>query len=476
MKKIIISLFVLLAAVNAFAQSDDDLFGDDSFFMDDAFDTFDTFSSGDDSFFSSDDDMFFDDGIEEYHESSNKTDLAKGIIFEDGSVKLGGSFSTSVDMSTVLYDKTQKDFADNLKNTTLIPFIGADISLDARPNQDLRLYTKVSTSTEDLFDVKEMFTDFTTSDNISFRFGLHTVTWGTGVFYSPVSDMINTSSIDPEHTDLQVDGSINLRTLVTIPGTMNSLWFYVIPDLGTKLAIDTALAAKYEFLVGGWEFGTGAFYKYETAPKIMLTASGSVKKVSLFGEAVYQYGSDREWIEKKSFDDKSSVLKATAGFSYMKSDPSIMIMAQYFYDGNDFAVNNLMDYAFYFSNLGLIKEFSTKGHNVAAMLNFGKLFDNDKLSFSVLGIAHLTKPKIHVLTPLEEQFSQNMLGEEGYKLLQTAINSVKATSIAIFNATLNYSPVDNVSMNIGPSILVSDWKKEPQVLLKIGFTLGGGNF
>ena len=350
MKKLLFILIVLLMSIGTIAaQSDDDLFGsDDDFF-------------GDDDFL-----------IEEVEDVSAKTDLSKGVLFDNGSVKIGGSLSASASLSTILYQKGNTDFAENLKNSTLSPSLGSSITIDARPTQDLRLFSRFNMDypfTGSVVNVKEMFTDFNAGDYASFRFGLHTVTWGTGLFYSPVSDMINTSSIDPEHRDEQVDGSLNLRTLINIPGTMNNLWFYVIPDKGTWQARDTALAVKGEFVTGGWELGAGAFYKYNTAPRVMLTASGSIKKWALFGEAVYQYGSDREWLEKQSFDDKKSVFKATAGFMRSWSDPNISLLAQYYYDGNDFDASTLTDCMFYLNNMNIVmSEYGTKGHNVALSL------------------------------------------------------------------------------------------------------------
>ena len=86
--------------------------------------------------------------------------------------------------------------------------------------------------------------------------------------------MINTSSIDPENTSAQVDGSLNLRTQIVLPNTQNCLWFYVIPSTDFKPETtadtylrDTALAAKADLVFGNWEFGIGGFYntrKYDT--------------------------------------------------------------------------------------------------------------------------------------------------------------------------------------------------------------------
>ena len=202
MKKLF-AFLVLSLALTGFvsAQSDDELFG------------------GDDDFF------FGDDVIEEVADTSAKDDLSLGIVFDNGSVKIGGSLSASALVSTVVYADDDVKFVDRLKETTLTPSLGSSIFVDAHPTQDLRLYSKFTFAypfTNPVIGVKEMFTDFNEGEHVSFRFGLHTVTWGTGLFYSPVSDMINTSSIDPEHRDEQVDGSLNLRTLINFPNSMNT--------------------------------------------------------------------------------------------------------------------------------------------------------------------------------------------------------------------------------------------------------------
>ena len=464
MKKTFLLPLVLLLAIGSLcAQSDEDLFG-------------------------SDDDLFGGDDflIEEVEDVSAKSDLSKGILFDNGSVKIGGSLSASASLSTTLYQK-DTEFADNLKASTLTPSLASSITLDARPNQDLRLFSRFNLSypfTGNVLNVKEMFTDFNAGEYVSFRFGLHTVTWGTGLFYSPVSDMINTSSIDPEHRDEQVDGSLNLRTLINIPGTMNNIWFYVIPDKGTWQARDTAFAVKGEIVLGGWELGAGAFYKYNTAPRAMLTASGSIKKWSLFGEAVYQYGSDREWLEKQSFKDKKSVFKATAGFMRSWEDPNIMLLAQYYFDGTDFDASEFADVGFYLQNLPLVfSEFPTKGHNLAVSLGFSKLFGCKDLSLSLLGITNFTEPGIIDLDDPKNKMLLS-IGDAAVKegepkpseVVTEVIDSLKNSPRTILSATLNYSFNVNTSMGFGPYITLTKWDKPPVVSLKINFTLGGGKF
>ena len=462
-KSIFLFLVTTFLLTNIYSQSDEDLFGGD-------------------------DDFFFDDMIEEVTEVSAQSDLSKGVLFENGSVKIGGNISASAAVTTTLYQKDNTNFGKNLKAAKLEPVLASSLFVDAHPTQDLRLYSKFNFAypfSDPVIGIKEMFTDFNAGQNVSFRFGLHTVTWGTGLFYSPVSDMINTSSIDPEHRDEQVDGSLNLRALINIPDSMNNLWFYVIPDTGTYLARDTALAAKTDLVFGGWELGVGAFYKYNTAPRAMITASGSIKKWGLFGEAVYQYGSDREWLEKQSFKDKKSVFKATAGFMRSWEDPNITLVGQYYFDGNDFDASEFSDVGFYLSNMPLVySEYPTKGQNVAVSVSFTKLFGCKDLSLSLLGIANFTKPK---LIDLDDPKTKMMLtmADAGQTdasqpkpsaVLNEVINSLKNSPRGIFSATLNYAFNDNTSLGFGPYITVSDWKKAPVVALKINFTLGGGKF
>ncbi|MCR4630215.1 MAG: hypothetical protein K5786_01130, partial [Treponema sp.] len=351
MKKTL-SIFIVLTlfSVSLTAQSDDDLFGGD-------------------------DDMFFDDGIEEVADVSAKSDLSKGVLFETGAIKIGGNFNMGLSTMTTLYADDDDDFGDYLKNTILTPSASAYLTVDARPTETLRMYSKfgvaypyklqaasyastdyvtnsytgesvpytsIQTSVADWLSLKELFTDFSIADTAFFRFGLHTVTWGTGYFFSPVSDIINTSSINPEDVDAQVNGSLNLRTQIVLPNTQNCLWFYLIPSTDfvnnstfESYARDTALAGKADLVFGLWEFGLGGYWKYQSAPKAMLTASGSLKNVSLFGEFVYSYGDASEWAANTDWDDKTNIIQATAGLSRYWKDQNLLIAMQYYYDGND---------------------------------------------------------------------------------------------------------------------------------------------
>ena len=483
MKKILFLLGISLFGAILFAQSDDDLFGgsDDDLFG--GSDDFISVDSDDDLF--GDDDLFSDDGIDEVTEVAAKSDLSKGLLFENGSIKIGGNFATKIGTNTILYADDDKSFGDNIKDTKITPDVGAYITVDARPNQDLRMYSKFGfrypfsskasytdsplniqgkdfsgsniykVDITDWIYLKELFTDFSIADRAFFRFGLHTVTWGAGYFFSPVSDIINTSSIYPEDVDAQVDGCFNLRTQITFPNSQNCLWLYVLPAF--DYAKNTAFAGKFDLVLGGWELGFGGYYKYKAAPKVTFTATGAIRKISLFGEAVGQFGSDREWNEDS---DKTFIFRATTGFMYNWKTPSITLIGQYYYDGNNFSMETMNDMAYLMKNPLYIKEDLTKGHNIALALNFGRIFGTTDLTATVFGMVNFGKEDL-------PDMITSMLAE------YVAASFINAGT---FSAMLNYSPVKTITMGIGPYITFADWDNAPVVSLKLSFTLGGGKF
>ena len=450
MKRKVVFLFlsIFLFAGILFAQSDDDLFG------------------------GSDDDFFTDDSIVEVSDVSAKTDLSKGVIFETGSIKIGGSLSAGITTNTVLYSPENKSLGENIYNSKLKPDLSAMLSVDARPTDILRIYTKFgfaypfedkvvagvsSSSVVNWFKLKELFTDFSLKDTAFFRFGIHTVTWGTGYFFSPVSDMINTSSIDPENPEKQVDGALNLRTQIVFPNSQNCLWFYVIPSTNftnqtaESYMRETALAGKFDLLIGNWEFGLGGYYKYQSAPKAMLTATGSLKKLSFYGEFVYSYGSTQEWGRNPEWDNKTNIIQATAGISYYWKEPMITFAAQYYFNGNtkDIPYNYIIS-----------------GHNVAAMLNFGKLFNNKDFTLSIFAMGNFGRVEIT---------DQEMAAYRAYGVTDETLNAMTGTSLTT-TAMFYYSPVKELKVGLGPSLTFKDFKNNPTLSLKLSANFGGGQF
>ena len=479
MKRLFLLLILGLTLTFAYSQSDDDLFG------------------GDDAFFSSDDDFFGDDGIEEVADVSAKSDLSKGVIFDSGAVKVGGSLTAGISTNTVLYspDSEDENLGEKIKNTKLTPDLSAMLTVDARPTETLRMYTKfgfaypfetkatttikftpvaftaanpslsglpgvpsAETTILDWFKLKELFTDFSVKDTAFFRFGIHTVTWGAGYFFSPVSDMINSSSIDPENPDKQVDGSLNLRTQIVFPGSTNFQ-----NQTAETYARETALAGKADILIGNWELGLGGLYKYQNAPKAMLTLTGSLKKISFFGEFVYSYGVLSEWKKNTDWNDKTSIFQATAGFSYYWKEPKINIAAQYYFESNDKDIS---------------KKISTYGHNVALMASKGDLFKNPDFSLSLFAMANFGHKDATVEDVLEMYPDLQMLIATGVVEGSAEDFAKEASAMPTLtgNLMLNYSPFANMSFAMGPVVTVKDFETKPKVALKLSATLGGGKF
>ena len=521
MKKVL--LFLLSTAflcAPIFAQnsdfpSDDELFGgsgdfsDDSLFggtsSDDAL-----FGGSDDDLFGSDDDMFTDDGIDVVQDTSAKSNLSKGVLFDNGSIKIGGNFTTGISTTTTVYADDDKSFGDHLKDTTLTPNLSAYLTFDARPTETLRMYTKfglaypfalkanssatttgttstnpwtneettlystkVTTSVSDWFTLKELFTDFSIKDRAFFRFGFHTVTWGTGYFYSPVSDMINTSSINPENTSEQVNGSLNLRTQITFPNNQNCLWLYVIPSTNftsdysaISYIRETAFAGKYDLVLGTWELGLGGYWKYQNSPRAMLTASGSLKNYTIFGEFVYRYGTDSEWgSAPDEWKDKTSVFQATAGLSRYWKNQNILVALQYYYNSYEvdgkYYLSKMMTGGMGTSDYSAMSNYVTQGHNVAGMINFGRLFGTKDFTATVFAMANFQK---------RDESDMMYKALKNYGLASSLFNSMTISGL------MYYSPIKDLKFGLGPYIIFSDFDSAPNVALKLDFTLGGGKF
>ncbi len=399
----------------AAAQSDDDwLFtsSDDDLFSSSDDDWLFGGSSDDDLFFSgSDDDMFGDDMFGEEitaDDSSSSQSIFSGLdLINTEKVRFGGSASFGLSSAVNFTNLFSSDageasyWGDAFYNTSLSPRLGAELYFDAHPDEILRLYGKagvdypfaftVGSPTTGManvpnFYVKELFTDFSLGDNFYFRFGKHTVKWGVGYFFSP-ADVINLSAIDPEDPTATREGPVSLRTQITIPGTQNCVYVYGI--LGEKnLFRDAALAAKYEFLVGNYEIGVGAWYKYGRSPRLIATTTGSIKDVSLFAEGVFAWGLEEDWAAKNSFADKKPVFQATLGGSYTWKEPKISLSLQYFFNG--FGVSSIKE--------STLTELLTKyanysycgQHYIATSVSKSSLFDNDDVGLSAFGIMSLT--------------------------------------------------------------------------------------
>jgi hypothetical protein len=482
MKKIAIFIFVLFIPFFVFAQEnssdlENDLFGGDE----------DTLISADEARSGSKSNLKF------------KADLEKASLsLESKKLRIGGSLSSSMGINYAWVDPYSKkdDYLKSFKdgkgtfNTTL----NGSLFFDARPNEDLKLYGKflfgfpfekslsgaltvpknsfgplppndiilpIGVNGAANIKIQELYTDFSAKNIAFFRFGKHAVKWGTGYFYSP-ADVINISRIDPQDPTADREGGISLRTHIIIPKTQHNIWLYLLPpgqgeDFDPKY---TAGAAKGEFVVGNWELGFGGWYKYEKAPRLITTVSGSIAgKVAVFGEGVFAWGSDYTYYkaDMSPYTEKSKpFFQATIGGSYSNADTNTSIALQYFYNGfgysNTDASTSILEKAEDPVSLS-DASFRKKLQNVLAMGNRGQHYIALNISQNKLGTDKLS-------LNLFQQFAISEL--EGFSKL-----------------TLNWKIYKFASMSTGPSFsypLSPSSKTKGQIGYSLSFRLGGGTF
>ena len=482
MKKIAIFIFVLFIPFFVFAQEnssdlENNLFGGDE----------DTLISAEEARSDSKSNLKF------------KADLEKASLsLESKKLRIGGSLSSSMGIDYAWVDPYSKkdDYLKSFKagkgtfNTTL----NGSLFFDARPNEDLKLYGKflfgfpfekslsgaltvpknsfgplqpndiilpIGVNGAANIKIQELYTDFSAKDIAFFRFGKHAVKWGTGYFYSP-ADVINISRIDPQDPTADREGGISLRTHIIIPKTQHNIWLYLLPP-EQKDGFDpkyTAGAAKGEFVVGNWELGFGGWYKYEKAPRLITTVSGSIAgKVAVFGEGVFAWGSDYTYYkaDMSPYTEKNKpFFQATLGGSYSNADTNTSIALQYFYNGfgysNTDASTSILEKAEDPVSLS-DASFRKKLQNVLAMGNRGQHYIALNISQNKLGTDKLS-------LNLFQQFAISEL--EGFSKL-----------------TLNWKIYKFASMSTGPSFsypLSPSSKTKGQIGYSLSFRLGGGTF
>ena len=445
MKKLLLFTIISLTIfTQGFSQSDDQLFGGSQSDFDTDFSDF------------SDDSLFGDDSIIEVDTTptdAKSSDLSKGILFQTGSVKIGGAFDLG--LTTLTSFQKDKDAAKSFEETLLLPKSSAQLTIDARPTENLRLYLKtginypyvtesystlITTPTgaapgtglppnlvvnggsntfniANIFYIKELFSDFNIGDYVGFRFGKQTVSWGVGYFYSP-ADVINLTRINPEDPTAQVEGPLALRTQIVFPGTQHAIWAYIIPDNDFAAAAqgagpylkNTAFALKGDILIGDFEFGLGAWYKNQNPAKFMLTTTGTIfRTYSIFSELVLSIGKDNVP------EDYTPIFQGTLGILKSWTKQNLTIGLQYYYNGQE------LNY----------------GHNLAALITFSKFLFSD-LSLSLFG---------------QYNFDNNQ---------GTAFCDLK------------YSPIKEFSVTAGPYFTFT--KDDVITSIKLVFNLGCGKF
>ena len=416
------------------------------------------------------DDLFGsgEDVVEVIAESAAGSAVDSLLVTE--AVRIGGSFSGSATASWKWNDPWSNGLTLS-DSYGLEPELSALVFFDARPTEASRFYGSVKTAwpfnESDNTRVFEMFSDFSQGDSLYFRFGKQTINWGVGYFFSP-ANIMNLDQIDPADPTAQLEGPVALRALYPIPGTQHMLWGYAVFDSTTMKPEDTALAAKAEFVLSGWELGVGGYYKKDDPLRGMVTAVGSVGQFSVFGEATLSRGSSKTWIAKVNgltieqvvpkTDNSSPFFKGTAGFRYTNSEANATVMGQYLYDGEGYTNSDRearIAEANYFINPGLETLYSMflkglilgSGRHYAALTFVKNEFIARDLSFSAFGMANLSDCSAYIKPGLSYAFFDGM--------------------------SLSVSAAVALGFDSGEYVVLNDGRA---VALSVALTLGSGAF
>ena len=307
------------------------------------------------------------------------TGSAAVALLTNQGIQLGGSIESTY-TAYGIWGNAYPDLGDLSKNFTnqLYPVLQATLFFDARPDQHFRVFGKAiasypfqisglsgttspaSLTTNPLgitatpsvapnIDIFELYSDFDYKNKVYFRVGKQVVNWGVGYFFSP-ADVISLTPVDPQNPTIEREGPVALKMNAPFAGVDN-LYLYLIANQafatnGSFQINDVAVAPKAEFVVGDYEIGVGGYYQRNQRPKAMMTATGSIGKIGVFGEAVVSQGADGTLVRKSGTsllgyetytDTTTPYFSGTAGFSYVQADWHLSLYGQYYYNGQGYA-------------------------------------------------------------------------------------------------------------------------------------------
>lgn len=303
----------------------------------------------------SDDDLFGGGATPLVTDVEETTEDLTTTLLSSEQTQIGGRFATSItgDFGWNDIARAASEFT-NPDTLGLTTELSTQVFLDARPDEDLRVFAKATVSApfdttderrfEDVVQVDEMFADLDWGDAVYFRAGKQTLNWGVGRFFSP-ADLLNIAEIDPEDPEAELEGPIAIRT--SVPLGTSGVYFYVLPEFADE-PIDTGVAIKGETVFHGAEITAGLIYQRDIAPAGMVTLTTSVSDVTLYAEGVVSYGSNRTFVQEGPLPlgvetvsrPDEIFMNATVGATYFYNpsewDSSISIFGQYLFNGEGY--------------------------------------------------------------------------------------------------------------------------------------------
>ena len=276
-------------------------------------------------------------------------------------LRWGGRFNFGLDGAWG-WDQYEDVGAVDADSESLATDLGGTLFFDARPSETFRVFGKLEVDyvpdPDDPdgeafhFDtgIFELFSDFQWGDWVFFRAGKQRADWGVGRFFSP-ADLISLVTIDPNDPDAEREGPVAVKAQAPI-GVHNA-YLYLLTD-ALQEPLDVGVAARAEVVVGSFEIGFGGLLQDALVPKGMVTATAALGDFDLFGELLVQQGTERNLITEPgtlpadvvAAEDRDDwFLSATVGASYLLTDPSLIVMAQYYYNPLGYPDSELRDEA-----------------------------------------------------------------------------------------------------------------------------------
>jgi hypothetical protein len=330
-----------------------------------------------------DDDFFGDTLLSELPAPETKAS-ADAVFTASQPLTIGGAFRMSIDVNahwkSPFAEWTAEQFwAGEGESSSLN--LGADLFFSGRPYDGVRYYGKFKIDYPFSLDAVslqafeaalqgqadnsgaiaiatpnirlwELYADFAVEKTVNVRAGKQMAKWGVGYFFRP-ADILSLSPVDPEQPELDREGPIMVKA--NLPLKLNNVDAYLIVADGFSSIMDLAYAARLTMVLGGFELGIGGRYQYIPATKLgspfqaIATASGSLWKFDVFGEALLAYGSSRRYLEATDITsgsvferyqvvDKKDVWfpSFSLGLGFEETAWHLSVMAQYYFNGTGY--------------------------------------------------------------------------------------------------------------------------------------------
>lgn len=220
-------------------------------------------------------DSLFDDPAALETEAAPEV-AGQGARFLESDTRVGGRFWSSFQSSWVSPQGPTWE-------GELVTDLGADLTLDARPSQDVRVFGKARvTYPFDQSQVRELFTDFTWGSAVLVRVGKQSMKAGVGTFFSP-ADSLSLEAVDPQDPNADRVGPTAIKARASW-GTTNLT--AVLVTEGAHAPDQVGGWTQVEAVWDVWEAGLAGFYRESEGWRGSTTLTGSWAGVQLFNEVV----------------------------------------------------------------------------------------------------------------------------------------------------------------------------------------------